>query len=226
MGLIDMKTVLLTFGDSWPQGAELGDGKRYGEILQEQMKFDEFYNYGLGGTSNEHMLRQLQKYVDEHHTPDHKTTAIFFLTNPHRTAYWPHDSDFNVHGEYRQHWNDEAKQIFMKTWLHFHTDEITVMRSSLSVCALQSWCNRCGIDDYYFSGWVKYPTWLPCVDTDKIWAQGTETVADWFGAPDHNGENLYNVENNPYIRPNFCHPNQLGHQLIADRLQGWIQSTQ
>jgi len=64
------------------------------------------------------------------------------------------------------------------------------------------------------------------VNTDKIWAKGQETVADWFGAPDHNGENLYNVENNPYIRPNVCHPNQLGHQLIADRLQGWIQSTQ
>ena len=226
MGLIDMKTVLLTFGDSWPQGVELGDGKRYGEILQEQMKFDEFYNYGRGGTSNEHMLQQLQKYIDEDHQPDHKTTAIFFLTNPHRTAYWPHDSDFNVHGEYRQHWNEEAKQVFMKTWLHFHTDEVTVMRSSLSVCALQKWCEHCGIEDYYFSGWQKYPTWLPFVNTDKIWAKGQETVADWFGAPDHNGENLYNVENNPYIRPNVCHPNQLGHQLIADRLQGWIQSTQ
>tara|TARA_R110000868_G_scaffold283598_1_gene544029 strand:- start:1533 stop:1649 length:117 start_codon:yes stop_codon:yes gene_type:complete len=33
-----MKTVLLTFGDSWLQGVELGDGKRYGEILQKQIK--------------------------------------------------------------------------------------------------------------------------------------------------------------------------------------------
>lgn len=220
------KKVLLTLGDSWPEGVELGNGKRYGEILQEQMKFDEFYNYGRGGTSNEHLLQQLQTYFAVHHRPGHIVTAVFFLTNPHRTAYWPRDLDFNVHGEYRQHWNNEAKEIFMNTWLHFHTDEITELRSSLTVAALQNWSRLHAIEDYYFSGWVKYHSWLPCVDPDKIWAQGRETAADWFGASDHNGENLCNVEYNPYIRPNFCHPNQLGHQLIADRLQSWIESRQ
>jgi hypothetical protein len=219
-----MKKVLLTLGDSWPEGAELGSGKRYGELLQEQMSFDEFYNYGRGGTSNEHMITQLQTYFQQHHRPDHRTTAIFFLTNPHRTAYWPRDSSFNVHGAERQHWNDEAKQMFMKTWLHFHTDEVTILRSSLAITTLQKWCRDSGIDDYYFSGWVKYPVWLPTVDVEKIWAQGKETAGDWFGASDHNGETLCNVENNQYIRPNFAHPNQLGHQLIAEKLQSWIQS--
>jgi lysophospholipase L1-like esterase len=34
---------------------------------------------------------------------------------------------------------------------------------------------------------------------------------------------LTNVANNIYIKPNFAHPNQLGHQLIADRLASWIR---
>ncbi len=219
-----MKKVLLTLGDSWPEGAELGNGRRYGELLLDQMGFDEFYNYGQGGTSLEHMIDQLQTYFQSHHRSDHKVTAIFFLTNPHRTAYWPHNSDFNMHGSYRQHWNDEAKELFMKSWLHFYSDEITIMRSSLAITALQTWCDLCDIDDYYFSGWVKYDSWLPMVNTDKIWAKGLETAADWFGAAGHNGEHLVNVENNPYIQPNFAHPNQLGHQLIADKLAAWIQN--
>jgi lysophospholipase L1-like esterase len=89
-----MSNILLTLGDSWPEGGELGNGRRYGEILQDTMGFDQFYNYGSGGAS------------------------------------------------------------------------------------------------------------------------------------DHNGEHLINVQTNQYIRPNFAHPNQLGHELIAEKLQGWIQSTQ
>lgn len=46
------------------------------------------------------------------------------------------------------------------------------------------------------------------------------------GAELGNGEHLVNVQNNQYIRPNFAHPNQLGHELIAKQLHSWIQSTQ
>ena len=78
------------------------------------------------------------------------------------------------------------------------------------------------INDFYFAGWVRYPEWLPGVDTSKIWKQGTETAADWFGATDYNGEHLLNVADNEFIRPNFAHPNQLGHELIASKLEKWI----
>ena len=60
------------------------------------------------------------------------------------------------------------------------------------------------------------------INLDKIYACGNETAADWFGASSHNGEHLTNVETNLYITPNFAHPNQLGHQLIADKLSAWI----
>jgi lysophospholipase L1-like esterase len=206
-----MKRVLLTLGDSWPEGAELGNGSRYGEILHNRMQFDEFYNYGSGGASNEDMLYQLQQYIDQHQ-PDNKVTAIFFLTNPARTAHFPRFLDW---GSVDQH----SKQIYT----YFHTTEHEVMRNSATISALQKWCDHFGFDDYYFAGWVRYNKWLPGVDVTRIWAQGQETAADWFGASDHNGEHLINVKDNAYIRPNFAHPNQLGHNLIADKLQAWIQ---
>lgn len=220
-----MTTVLITLGDSWPEGAELNPGEyRYGELLQQQLGYDKFYNYGKGGTSNEHMILQLQTYLQNDYRPDHQVTSIFFLTNPNRTIYFPKDGGFNVHGEAQQHWDQDARQVFMKNWLHFYDTDITTLRNSIAISALQQWCKVANIKDYYFSGWVKYNHWLPVVDTGKIWAQGNETAADWFGATKHNGEHLLNVGDNQYIRPNFAHPNQAGHQLIANKLAKWIQN--
>ena len=63
-----MTKVLLTLGDSWPGGVELQSTDRcYGETLKQLLEFDEFYNYGQGGSSNEHMILQLQNYFEKHH---------------------------------------------------------------------------------------------------------------------------------------------------------------
>jgi len=223
-----MPRVLLTLGDSWPQGGELkGDLGQvpYGNLLKEQLMFDQFYNYGSAGASNEDTLIQLQDYLKNHWQPADKVTGIIHLTNPARTAHLPRFTSLNANSSERAHWPADAKQFIKDFVLHFHTADHEVMRSSTTVSALQYWCQAYNIQDYYFSGWVKYPAWLPGVNLTKIWAKGNETAADWFGTSAHNGEHLLDVETNPYIKPNFAHPNQLGHQLIADKLATWIQLT-
>ena len=210
-----MSKTIVTLGDSWPAGGELDFARGevpYGNLLQYRMGFDSLHNYGSGGASNEDMLYQLQRFIAESHVPGNQVTAIFFLTNPARTAHFPRFFSWESNTDSKQ------KELYM----HFHRREHEAMRSSATVSALQAWCSNLGFNDYYFSGWVRYPTWLPGVDTGKIWAQGNETVADWFGASKHNGEHLLDVGDNIYIHPNFAHPNQLGHELIADRLISWI----
>ena len=223
-----MPQVLLTLGDSWPQGGELKEDSGqvpYGNLLKDQLKFDKFYNYGSAGASNEDTLYQLQDYLKTHWQSTDNVTAIIHLTNPARTSHLPRFTSLNANSDERKHWPSDAKQFVKDFVLHFYTDTHTVMRSSTTISALQYWCQQHNIQDYYFSGWVKYPTWWPGVNLDKIWANGNETAGDWFGATSHNGEHLTGVETNQYIRPNFAHPNQLGHQLIADKLATWIQST-
>lgn len=211
-----MQRILLTLGDSWPEGAELNFGdKRYGELIQETLGYDQFYNYGSAGASNEDMMYQLQRYITESHKPGDQVTAVFFLTNPARTAHFPRFFS----------WETDLSTKMKELYLHFYRKEHEVMRVSSTVSALQAWCSNLGFDDYYFAGWVRYPVWLPGTNTDKIWAQGNETAADWFGASKHNGEHLLDVKDNAYIRPNFAHPNQLGHELIANKLIGWISQT-
>lgn len=209
-----MTKVLVTFGDSWPEGAELGNGRRYGEIISQDYGFDEFYNYGSGGASNEDMMIQFQKHLEQRHQPTHETTAIFFLTNPARTISWPRFKSTQTS-------NSELKEII----LHLFDNQTVLMRYNAAISALQLWCHNLNISDWYFAGWNRYECWLPGVCTEKIWKQGKETAADWFGASKHNGEHLLDVANNPYIHPNFCHPNQKGHDLIASKLADWIGLT-
>jgi hypothetical protein len=224
-----MAKILVTLGDSWPIGGELklDQGEvPYGNLLQVSMGFDKLHNYGSGGASNEDMLYQLQRFVAESWTPGDSVTLICFLTNPARSAHWPRFGTWNEQDREWKHWPIDAKEWARELFMHFHRNEHEVMRSSATVTTLQSWCKHHQFVDYYFAGWVRYSTWLPGVDTDKIWAQGNETAADWFGATNHNGEHLLNGKGNQYIHPNLTHPNQLGHALIAKKLQAWIQSAQ
>lgn len=214
-----MTKTLVTFGDSWPEGAELQLGDlRYGEIIRDTMGFDWFYNYGSGGASNEDMIYQFQDYFNHRHQPNSDTTAIFFLTNPARTAHFPRFTSWNVN----ESWHPDAQDQIKELYVHFHDRRHEIMRNSVVITALQAWCDTFRIHDYYFSGWVRYESWLPGVDLDRIWKHGQETAADWFGATRHNGEHLLDVGENIYIQPNFAHPNQMGHQLIATRLMAWL----
>lgn len=214
-----MTKVLVTLGDSWPEGAELQKGDlRYGEIIRDALGFDQFYNYGSGGASNEDLVYQFQDYFNRRHRPDYDVTAIFFLTNPARTAHFPRFISWQV----EESWPSDAKDRIKELYVHFHDRPHEIMRNSVAISALQRWCDIFQIKDYYFSGWVRYESWLPGVDLDRIYRQGRETAADWFGASKHNGEHLLDVGENIYIKPNFAHPNQLGHQLIADKLMAWM----
>jgi hypothetical protein len=234
-----MQRVLLTLGDSWPEGKELKKELGqvpYGVLLKNQLGFDQLYNYGSPGASNEDMLFQLQDYLKHRWNKTDHTVAVFHLTNPARTTYFPRFASLDVNLKEREHWPTDATRLIQDFALHFHTDHHELMRSSTTVTALQMWCQMHGIDDYYFSGWIKYPEWLPGVNTEKIWQAGKETAADWFGVGDSwitakkssylFRKLLLGKTDNIYIHPNIAHPNQLGHQLIADKLATWISTKQ
>ena len=207
-----MPSILVTLGDSWPQGAELAPGEQpFGYFVQKELQCTIWVNLGEGGTSNEHLILQLKNFVITNvHSP---VTAIFFLTNPARSIYWKGDM-FYPSG------NSEMQRQF----LHFHDQD--QLRTAITVAALQRICLTHQIDDYYVAGWVSMSNWLPGTDVEKIYGAGAVTAAQMLNATDHNGEHLLDVGDNLYIKPNFCHPNQKGHRLIADKLSEWIKYRQ
>lgn len=208
-----MKT-LLTFGDSWPKGVELqANEKPYGHWLSELLGCDSWQNFAIGGTSLEDLVLQLSKYLEQHSASD-QATAVFFLTNPVRSVYF----------QGNLHFRPITVPEVQEQWLHFQ--EYVWLRASINVAALQQACRVHGIDDYYFSGWIKYDQWFPIVDTAKIWQQAQETAIDWFGADAVSGEFIERIRHNQYVKPNLMHPNERGHQLIAEKLAHWINQNQ
>lgn len=206
-----MPKILVTFGDSWPQGAELRTGEMpFGHWLKTHLDCSVWQNFGVGGSSNDHLISQLQNFLLQ---DLNNVIAVFFLTNPARSIYWSGDMFLPTH-------NDQLKHQF----LYFH--EHDQFRTAVDVAALQKMCSGVGIDDYYLAGWIKMTNWLPGTDVGRIYQQGSVTAAHWLGAYQNNGEHVIDVQNNDYIKPNFCHPNQLGHQLIAEKLAEWIKYRQ
>ena len=60
-----MQTKFVTFGDSWPWGAELDANQNpFGYWIAEELGY-EFENCAEEGTSIEHMILQLQKYISK-----------------------------------------------------------------------------------------------------------------------------------------------------------------
>ena len=63
---MDQLKKLVTFGDSWPYGAELKLGQKpFGYWIAESLGY-EFENYAEKGTPIEHMILQLQEFVCRH----------------------------------------------------------------------------------------------------------------------------------------------------------------
>ena len=213
-------SALLIFGDSWPSGQELVPGEQpYGELLYSRIGCDCVKTFSAPSTSIPHLVLQLNSALEQDVAG---SKAVFFLTGVDRELIWvdnrPTELCPSAPGDV--HW-----------YTKYNSPELTQYRINTTLIALQSMCKKYNIEDYYVWGWNTIELW-PSVDSSKFYHT---TIADEFVSnitlPDDTGylwpkdaDNLFRISNtkNPYIWPKMCHPNQLGHQLIADILAKWI----
>lgn len=209
-------TRLLVFGDSWPYGAELQAGeKTFGEILHEKLGTDSFINCSQEGTSIDHLVLQLKKYLSQ---PKSSTDiAVFFITNPIR--YMMHKEG---HFQTIRPTGDKGEQTKFY-YQHLQSDELDHHRANTCVLSLQTMCrfSTTIIQDIYLEGWTNIDWNYPGIDNKKFMPQ---SALEMFEAHTNTQTNeLTKNQNNPFIYPNKYHPNQKGHQLIADELYNFIK---
>lgn len=204
-------TPLLFFGDSWPYGAELKQNElAYGELMAAHLEHT-CCNFSQPSTSIPHLLLQLRTAIDQAHSD---CTAVFFLTGVDRDLVWHHGSTQEL---------NPTNPVDVDWYAKYNSPELTAYRVNTTLIALQTMCAKYKIRDYYVWGWDQVELW-PEVNTDRIYKQ---TVADVFLEGEtvaQGGSKIMHLKNsrNQYIWPNSGHPNQLGHQRIADLLQEWI----
>jgi lysophospholipase L1-like esterase len=202
---------LLIFGDSWPFGAELKQNElAYGELLSVRLD-KPLCNFSQSSTSIPHLLLQLRTALDQGHSD---CTAVFFLTGVDRDLVWHCGNTREL---------NPTNPADVDWYAKYNSPELTAYRVNTTLIALQAMCARYNIRDYYVWGWDQVDLWSE-VDTDRIYKQ---TVADVFLEGQTvalGGSKIMHLKNsrNQYIWPNSGHPNQLGHQRIADLLQEWI----
>jgi len=205
---------VITFGDSWPAGAELLQGHQtFGEILAKSLNI-EFNNFAQESSSIDHMILQLQHAIESNKHSN--SLAIFFLTECSRTIC------FDKTGTPLNPLRTRHDEDYIR---YLYNDHLGHFRANVALLALQSMCKTAGVTDYYIHGWTKFPITLTGIDTDKIFDRGTclnlfKTLdTDPTDDPDFRFH-----KHNRYIKPNISHPNQRGHRKIAEELLDWLHT--
>ena len=214
------KKRLVVFGDSWARGSELAPNeKTFGELLSERLGCESFANYSHPASSISHLMVQLKNFLkmlqDTGRDPS-EYLAVFFLTAQDRSmSYLDNDWIFQTpHGGFSTngYQRELVASINDMYWKYFHSQELTETTVNTNLVALQTVCQKYNIADFYIPGWEQFDLW-PEIDSTRIHTVSCGEAINFDLGP---------FENNPYIHPNISHPNQLGHQKIADLLYDWI----
>lgn len=214
-----MNSGLVTFGDSWPAGSELLPGQRpFGNILAELLGIFNYVNCAVPATSIEHMILQLGEYATTHQDLAGQI-AVFFITYPGRSCLIDYDGKFlEVRPDAAADKNSREYHYFK----YFHTPAQERFRTHQALLALQRMSSILKLQDFYIVGWVPDIdlNW-PGIDLDRFYDQGKTTCAEWLNIDPYNFE--AELRSSPLVRPNECHPNQQGHEIIAHKLYEWIK---
>jgi len=205
-----MYDLLVTFGDSWPYGAELkSHEKTYGKVLSENLQC-KFLNKAIGGSCIDSMVLQLKDFLAESYNPNTKICALFFITSLHRALLFnPQTNEPRSIYPMENHEDSTIRNYFK----YVHCSELHKFRANVAILALQKICKEYNIDDRYLIGWVDPALDYPGIDKQKIFPQSAVEILG--ASADHECSTNYQHR---YFYPNTDHPNEAGHKVIAD----WI----
>ena len=211
-----MADIFVGFGDSWANGDELDHSreKSYMKLLGEQFGV-QVLNYAVSSSSIGHMLIQFQKFIATDYHPANRYHAVFFVTAKERAFYFD-DNDHTI-----KHTSPTSVVSFQEdAYYKYYTDKLGDLNANRDIVGIQGLCRIYGIVDYWMLGWQKIPLWN-VVDKGRFFALGDRPITTLFTSDGRIQPiiELVNPANqNPYIWPNSGHPNQLGHQIIADAM--------
>ena len=222
-------TDLVVFGCSWTVGVGVSATDTFGARLADKLSATNFTNLGIQGSSNSRSVLQLLDYVKRTDISVENSIAVFLITTPARECVLlddfrhPIDETKSIFGvedlagfkvvDLGANQTDEVSKNYIKYFTSISTLNFNLHKNVLS---MQTICRQYKIQDYYIVGWSDVDLNLPGIDTDKIYHKsclqlfGYETPIDFS-------------KRSPNQHLRVCgHPNELGHELIAQTLYNWI----
>jgi hypothetical protein len=204
----------LVFGDSWPYGSELDFRieKPFPNLFAEQNQLD-LGAYCVPSTGIPHLVIQLEKAINDGFRD---CIGLFCLSSTSRSITYQDNQWQEIHVNN----TDPSSVAYFK---YIHSLELDDFTSNCYILALQKICQQYNIDDYYVSCWSELNLYLPGIDKSKFFNEGKTTLVDILGCiKDRPYEDISIDSNHPTIYPKKWHPNYTGHQIIANKLNNWI----
>lgn len=222
---------LIVCGDSWSNGAELKEHEQnFGSIIAQRLDAT-LYNQSVDASSIPHLIIQLRTAIQQCDLTQ-PTKALFFLTSPDRDLIWsdvlPRGTGFikthpPPHSKMEEILLNPNDPLHEHWYRKYYSKDLANFRCNSSILALQTMCQHHNIQDYYIWGWSKFDLW-PEINKSKFFNNAATTVFQLFtNDPTVLPSPVFNASCK-YIWPNGSHPNQLGHELIANTLCPWINN--
>ena len=206
-------TALAVFGCSWTSWTaedEIPKENTWGAKLATKLNSTEYTNLGMGSSSNSRSVLQLLEYIKRTDIPIENSIVVFLITTPDRDCVISRD-DHIVNLKSGQ--SDDLTRSWMTYFTSRPNSDFNLHKNILSMQAI---CRQYNIRDYYMIGWSDVDLKLPGIDTSKIYHK---SCVQLFGYK--NQWDFLDTPPNHYVEKGR-HPNELGHELIAQTLYNWI----
>ena len=160
-------------------------------------------------------LFQFHDFLKKSYNPENKYQALFFITAKERAIYFDEDTHQIVNTSPCT--VDSAQSI---GYYQCYTHQLGDFNINRNILAIQQLCKIYNIRDFWIPGWQLLDLW-PSVNRTKFF-NGGRPITILFS---EDGEfytltELLNSKNKYFTK---CgHPNQQGHQVIADTLANHI----
>jgi hypothetical protein len=202
---------LIGFGDSWAHGSGLdfNNEKPYLHLTAEKLGFN-FINRAETSSSIPHLVYQLNKFISAEYSAEENYIAVFFVTARERTFFVDPDLEEIIH-------SSPCKTDFVeqeRCYYQHYTDQYQDFVVNTAAAAIEHLCRVYNIKNCYIPGWQVIDFW-PAIDRKKFLFDNRYPITKLFGQTT-NFTDLMN-SNCKYLDATG-HPNQLGHQVIADVL--------
>jgi hypothetical protein len=202
---------LVGFGDSWAHGSGLDHAQEqtYLEIAAEQLGVNTI-NCAAASSSIPHLVLQFQQFLTTQYCTNQQYLAVFFITAQERTFFIDPNTLHTIHSSpCKLDFNEQEKNYYKH-----YSDQYQHTVVNTAMCAIEHLCNFYKIPHCYIPGWQTVDFWSS-IDTGNFLFNNQYPVTKLFGQT----TTFTDLMNSgcKYLDPTG-HPNQLGHQVIADAL--------
>lgn len=221
---------LIVIGDSWAAGNELQNphSDAFPVKIKEALEFDNLINLSEGGASLQHYFLQIKKFytVKKLYPHDAQYELLVCMTSCVRDLY------FDDGGQPMEIIpTDKSKiEFYAKMFNYPETAKLFWYRT---VFMLQNWARQNGMKDHFVQMFETPPMdadYSAMIDFRSIYKNAKTNMAAMLSekAGDvydenyklHHGARIRtnSLTHQKYFAPSHLHPNELGHQTIAEEL--------